>query len=238
MLGRPRADGDRAALEHGDVERVDLRLQDHDGALRGGRSGEDAIGREDRRVRLQDQPLQGPAAALDHLRRDARQRDDRAHVPARLPGVLERRDVVLDTVVVRGERRGAGQADGAVGRQEGAARERAPGGNEYEGGGDAGDHETADGTCSGHCLSPSFEDRRSTASGAAMVPAARRSMPGIGGVVTSAGGGEPLAGAEGLAMLGPPNIDTAPAEDLPALPVPEDRRALIDPDEPGPVRDP
>jgi hypothetical protein len=63
-------------------------------------------------------------------------------------------------------------------------------------------------------------------------------MPGIAGVVTSAGGGEPLAGGEGLAMLGPPNIDTAPTEDLPALPVPEDRRALIDPDESGPIRDP
>jgi hypothetical protein len=63
-------------------------------------------------------------------------------------------------------------------------------------------------------------------------------MPGIARVVTSAGGGEPLAGAEDLAMFGSPNIDTAPTEDLPALPVPEDRGALIDPDEPGPVGDP
>src|SRR5438128_166600 len=51
----------------------------------------------------------------------------------------------------------------------------------------------------------------------------------------SAGRGEPLPGAEGLAPVRPSNIDPAAPEDLPAFPVAEDRRALVDPDEPGRV---
>ena len=62
--------------------------------------------RGERRRHLALEPLQGPVAAALHGGRHARQRDDRADLLA-LAGELERRHVVLDAVVVRGQRRRA-----------------------------------------------------------------------------------------------------------------------------------
>ena len=62
-------------------------------------------------------PARGAAASSRRpidLRGNARERDDRAEL-ASAAGERERRDVVLDAVVVRGERRGAKEVDGAVG---------------------------------------------------------------------------------------------------------------------------
>ena len=75
------------------------------------------------RVRLADQPLERPVAALHDARRDAGQRRDRAERAA-TARELEGGDVVLHAVVVAGEGRRPEQVHRAVGADEPAARER------------------------------------------------------------------------------------------------------------------
>ena len=74
-----------------------------------------------RRRDLRAEALQRPVAAPLDLGRDVGQRHDRADRLA-LAGELERRDVALDAVVVGGQRRRAGELDGAVLADEPAAR--------------------------------------------------------------------------------------------------------------------
>ena len=116
VVDGPLADLGAAALQDGDVERVDLRLDRITCRARSPppawprrRRTSASLGRRD----LALEPLQRPAAAALDLRRDAGQRHDRSDLLA-LPAELERRDVALDTVVVRGERRRARELDGAV----------------------------------------------------------------------------------------------------------------------------
>ena len=78
---------------------------------------------------LADQPLEGPVAALLDARRDRGQRRDRAERAA-AAGELERRDVVLDAVVVAGERRRPEEVDRAVRSDEPATGERRTSGQE------------------------------------------------------------------------------------------------------------
>src|SRR6185437_1544153 len=85
-----------------------------------------------RRCDLAFEALQRPVAAACHLLRDGRQRNDRTDLLA-LPAELERRDVTLDTVVVRGERRRARELDRAVLTDEPAARDGGRG-DETDGG--------------------------------------------------------------------------------------------------------
>ncbi len=150
MIARPRADVDRSALQHRDVERVDLGLEQHD------RPSRRAVlrGERDRPAGgLDDQALQRPVAALDHLGRNAGQRDDRADLGGVGARELERRHVVLDTVVVRRERRRSSETDGTVRGDESSARERAAGRNEHqERGGECEDGRSAEpcGGATGH----------------------------------------------------------------------------------------
>ena len=120
MVERPLADRVAAALEHRDVERVDLRLEQHLGVAVAGRGPATSAAPPRRRRHLAREPLQRPVAAALHRRRHAGQRDDRADLLA-LAGELERRDVALDAVVVRGERRRAHQPDRAVLADQAAA---------------------------------------------------------------------------------------------------------------------
>jgi hypothetical protein len=84
VFARPVPDRRPAALEHDDVERIDLGLQDH---LRpilrraGGRRERERLGL---RLRLLHQTLERPVAAADHLGRHARERDDRPELPRAL----------------------------------------------------------------------------------------------------------------------------------------------------------
>ena len=71
------------------------------------------------------EPLQGPVAAAYDRRRHIGQRDDRSDLGA-LPDELERRDVALDAVVVRGQRGRAHQLDRAVLADEPTARTGRP----------------------------------------------------------------------------------------------------------------
>ena len=124
MVLGPRADVGRAALEDGDVERVDLDLHELLGADAAGA----AAATRRRRTRwtglgLADQPLERPVAALHDARRDAGQRRDRAERAA-AARELEGGDVVLDAVVVAGEGRRPEQVDGAVRADQPAAGER------------------------------------------------------------------------------------------------------------------
>ena len=81
------------------------------------------------RVRLADQALEGPVAALDDLARDPGQRGDGAERPA-ATRELERGDVVLLAVVVAGEGGGPEEVHGPVGADETAAGEGRGGGQE------------------------------------------------------------------------------------------------------------
>ena len=87
-----------------------------------------------RRRDLAFEALQRPVAAALHLRRHAGQRHDRADLLA-LTAELERRDVALDAVVIRGERRRARQLDRAVHADQTPARDRGRGHDR-----DRGDH--------------------------------------------------------------------------------------------------
>src|SRR6185436_2377692 len=86
-----------------------------------GRSGRGRADRvEQRRLGLADEALEGPVAALLHLRRDAGERRERSECAA-TARELERRDVVLLAVVIRGERRRLEQVDRAVGPDQASA---------------------------------------------------------------------------------------------------------------------
>ena len=117
VVSGPAPDFGAAALEDGDVERVDAHLEDD---LSIGRKGRPHGAEEDRllgRRGLTDQALQGPVPALFDGARDAGERDEGAEL-AGAAGELERGDVVLDTVVITRERGGAEQVDRAVGADE------------------------------------------------------------------------------------------------------------------------
>ena len=132
LLG-PGGDVRAAALEDGDVERVDAGLEDDldvtgapDGIELGARRLRDRVG-------LEEQALEGPVAALLDARRLVRERDDRAELLA-ATGVLEGGDVVLDTVVVGRERGGAQEADRPVRADEPTAGEsRCPSNDKSDG---------------------------------------------------------------------------------------------------------
>ncbi len=100
-------------FEDRDVERVDLRLEEHHRTARPrcpprrARPEPAATVSRINRCSVQSPPL------ID-LRRDAGERHDRADLGGVGARELERGHVVLDPVVVRGERRGAREADGAV----------------------------------------------------------------------------------------------------------------------------
>ena len=122
MLGRPLPDLGAAALQDGDVERVDARGEDD--LCRGGNCGlcgAEGEAVESRGSGFADQPLEGPVAAALDLVRNAGQRDERAELAA-AARELERRDVVLDAVVVASEGRRAEQIDRAVRPDEARAR--------------------------------------------------------------------------------------------------------------------
>ena len=129
-----RADLVAAALEHGDVEGVDLRLEDHLGVA--APASASPVARKApssaRRRHLLGEALERPVAAADHLGGDVGERDDRADLLA-LAGELEAGDVALDAVVVGGEGAGLGQLDGAVLADEATAGARG-GGADDEGG--------------------------------------------------------------------------------------------------------
>ena len=74
------------------------------------------------RVRLADEALEGPVAALLDARRDPGERRQRAERAA-AAGELEGGDVVLRAVVVGGQRRRAQQVDRAVRADQAAAGE-------------------------------------------------------------------------------------------------------------------
>src|SRR5439155_10824125 len=105
VLAGPIADRRSGTLEDGDIEGVDAFLLDDGGRGGDGRavSGPELGGR--RRVRLAVEPLQRPVAAPLDVRRDSRQRDDRAELGA--PALeAERGDVVLESRVVGRQRAG------------------------------------------------------------------------------------------------------------------------------------
>ncbi len=71
VLGGPLADRSRTTAQHGHIERVDADLHEflgRTGGRRGGTEGEVAL---ERRLRLADEPLERPVAALLDARRDA-----------------------------------------------------------------------------------------------------------------------------------------------------------------------
>src|SRR5438045_924504 len=114
VLRRPPADGLAATTQDRDVERVDPDLLEDDRVLVPRRARQRQRRAELLRgFRLANETLERPVAAADDVARDARQRHERAEPPA-AASELERRDVVLDAVVVAGERRGAEQIDGTV----------------------------------------------------------------------------------------------------------------------------
>ncbi len=132
VLAGPVPDRGPATLQHDDVERIDLGLQDHLSPVlrRTGRGG-----RERERLGLWlgflHQTLERPVTAPDHLRRNAGQRDDRTELPL-AAGELERCDVVLDPLVVSGERRGSNERDAPIGVDEPTARPCRRGDEQYE----------------------------------------------------------------------------------------------------------
>ena len=122
VLQRPPANLVTAALQHRDVQRIDLRFQDHlHGAVRCIIAA--ALGEHIRRRwrHLLSESLQRPVAAPLHLRRHVGQRDDGTH-RLTLPGKLERRHIPLDPTVIRRQRRGPHQLDAAVLPHETTAR--------------------------------------------------------------------------------------------------------------------
>ena len=75
VFRRPLADLGRAALEDRDVQGVDADLHDHLGA---GSCAQRSVEEHGLRVRLADEPLEGPVAALLDARRNPGQRGERA----------------------------------------------------------------------------------------------------------------------------------------------------------------
>ena len=118
----PLADVRGAALEDGHVEGVDADLHEDLGTCRRRRASRNRPSRADGRIRLADQALERPVAALLDARGDARERRDRAEGAAAALE-LECRHVVLDAVVVARERRRSEQVDGAIRPDEPAAGE-------------------------------------------------------------------------------------------------------------------
>ena len=124
VVAGPAADLVAAALEHRDVEGVDLLLEDHLGAIgverrSGGLERALGGGRGD----LLGQALERPVAAAHHVGGDVGERDDRADRLA-VARELERRDVALHPVVVGGEGRGLGRAGSSRSRRPGRRRRR------------------------------------------------------------------------------------------------------------------
>ena len=113
LLG-PAADLVASALEDRDLEGVDLRLEDDLGAaVARGAGGAQREGFAGGRRDLTLEALQRPVPAPLDAGGDAGERGDRADLFT-LAREFERRDVVLDAVVVGGEGRRAHQLDGAV----------------------------------------------------------------------------------------------------------------------------
>ena len=111
MVTRPGGDIRAAALENGDVERVDAYLL-QDFCLRGASRLKVQRLQPDR-FRLPLKPLKSPVAASLNFRWHAGQRNQGAKFAAAALE-LERRHVVLDTFVIAGQGRGASEVDGAV----------------------------------------------------------------------------------------------------------------------------
>ena len=130
-----------ASPEHGDVERVDLLLDQDLGGIGESIGGGESPGGGDLGCRLSHQPLERPRAALLHVRGDTRQRDQRAELTAAGAIEFERGDVVLFAVVITGERGGAAQVDRPVGADKpgagvcvAGAGEQRPSGDDRKGG--------------------------------------------------------------------------------------------------------
>jgi len=121
LLVRPLRHGLAAAAEDRHVERVDTHLLEHLDRAVPRQGGGEASTLQDDGVHLALESLQRPVAGAFDLRRLAGERDDRAE-GLRCAGELEARDVVLDTVVIRGERRGAHKVHRAVVGDEAPAR--------------------------------------------------------------------------------------------------------------------
>ena len=122
MLGGPLPDSGRPAAQDRDVERVDADLHELLGR-RGGhrRSGSERVERGDR-IRLANEALERPVAALLDARRDPGERRQRPEGPT-AAGEPEGRDVVLLAVVVRRQGRGLEQVHRPVRPDEPAAGE-------------------------------------------------------------------------------------------------------------------
>ncbi len=124
MFGRPLADLTAAAAQDGDVQRVDAHLHELLGVT-GRTLRRQAAGTPRSRTGSVSriEPLQSPVAAALDRGRHAGERHERAELAATAARELERGHVVLDAVVVAGERRGSEQVHGAVRADEPAARE-------------------------------------------------------------------------------------------------------------------
>ena len=109
-----------AALEHGDVERLDLHLLDDDGGRRRGHRRPGIEGKDLGRVELALEALQGPPPRGLDARGNRGQRHDPPNVRAGAR-VRKARDVVLDTAAPCDERRRLVEANVAVGRHQTAA---------------------------------------------------------------------------------------------------------------------
>ena len=118
-----------AALEHGQVERVDARFQHHLDARRRAPALGAAAASGARRRRFADQSLQGPGAAALDAGGHVGQRDERAELAAAAQE-LEGGDVVLDAVVVGRQGRRAAEVDRAVRADQPGAGEGRAGENE------------------------------------------------------------------------------------------------------------
>src|SRR5581483_5906932 len=121
VVDGPSRDIPRAALEDGEIERVDAGLEEYLHARRGRRRLERGIERAAPRGRLQRQPLEGPRSTLLHAGGDARQGDQRAELPAAAQK-LERRDVMLHPIVVGCEGSRAAEVNGPVRAGQAGAR--------------------------------------------------------------------------------------------------------------------
>ena len=121
MVERPLPHRVAAALDHGDVERVDLRLEDHLGAARRRAPrrtpGPPATGGATSRASRCSVQSPPRSTAVGTAGSGTIEPDLLARA-----GELERRDVALDAGVVRGQRRGADELDRPVLAHQPAAR--------------------------------------------------------------------------------------------------------------------
>ncbi len=134
---RPRHHLQGAALQDRDVEGADLLLQEDVRAAGGGGQRRLLLREDLGRLHLEQEPLEGPLAALLDPGGHPGQGDDGPELPGG-PGELEGGDVVLNPLVVGGERGRPQQLHRAVGRHEPAAGEGG-GGREEHGNGEHGE---------------------------------------------------------------------------------------------------